>query len=65
MASGPDPNQFIPPDPEATAEVHRRGEGLGDLPSTRLWLPVWAIVLLALAIGAGVVYLALGGRPAP
>jgi hypothetical protein len=64
MASGPDPNRLIHPDPETTAETHRRGEGAGDLPSTRFALPWWAIGVLALLIGAFVVYLALRGPTA-
>lgn len=64
MASGPDPNHFIPPDPETTAETHRADEGVGDLPSTRLGLPVWAIGLIALAIAAFVLYLAFRGPSA-
>ena len=63
MASGPDPNRFNPPDPEAGAESYRRGEGPGDLPSTRLGLPSWAIVLVALAIFGFLLYLVLGGGP--
>ena len=63
MPSGPDPNRFDPPDPEASAESRRRGEGAGDLPSTRLWLPSWAIVLIALAIFGFLLYLVLRGGP--
>lgn len=61
MAAGPDPNRYVPPDPETTAGTHRRDEGVGDLPSTRLGLPVWAIALVALAVCAFVVALALRG----
>ena len=64
MASGPDPNRFDPTDPEASAETHRRGEGPGDLSSTRLGLPSWAIVVVALAIFGFLLYLVLrGGAP--
>lgn len=61
MATGPDPNHYVPPDPETTPGTHARDEGLGDLPSTRLGLPVWAIALIAAAIAAFVVYLAFRG----
>lgn len=61
MATGPDPNRFDPADPETTARTHAKDEGLGDLPSTRLGLPVWVIALLALAIAAFVVHLLLRG----
>lgn len=57
MASGPDPNHFTPDDPEMDAEHYRRGDSVGDLRSTRLGLPTWAIVLIAVIIAVGLALL--------
>lgn len=61
MAAGPDPNRYVPPDPETTSGTHREDEGVGDLPSTRLGLPVWAIAVIAIVICAFVLSLVLRG----
>lgn len=50
MALGPDPYRDIIPDPEAEPEDYRRGDSLGDLRSTRLGLPTWAVTLVILAV---------------
>ena len=39
MATGPDPNRFTPGDPETRPSDYARGDGPGDLRSTRLGLP--------------------------
>jgi hypothetical protein len=65
MAAGPDPNRYVPPDPETSASAHRDGEGLGDLPSTRFGLPSWAIAAIALLICLFVLWLALRGAGGP
>lgn len=65
MAAGPDPNRYVPPDPEASAGAHGEDGGLGDLPSTRFGLPSWAIGVIALVICLFVLSLALRGAGGP
>ena len=50
MATGPDPNRFTPGDPETRPEDYARGDGPGDLRSTRLGLPTWGVAVLAVAV---------------
>ena len=50
MAQGPDPNRHFETDREITRDEVKAGGGLGDLRSSRLGLPSWAIALLALLI---------------
>jgi hypothetical protein len=50
MATGPDPNRFEPVDPEMEAEDYRRGDGIGDLRSTRLGLPTWGVALVIILL---------------
>lgn len=57
MAEGPDPNRWQHPDPEIPPREEEEAEVVGSPPSTRLGLPAWAIVLLALVILAVVLVL--------
>lgn len=50
MAAGPDPNRWQPPDPELSPEEEEDATPIGSPPSTRLGLPPWAIVLIALLV---------------
>ncbi|HEU4882153.1 MAG TPA: hypothetical protein VFT45_07910 [Longimicrobium sp.] len=50
MATGPDPNRFIPDDPETRPKDYARGDGLGDLRSTRLGLPTWGVGVLVILV---------------
>jgi hypothetical protein len=50
MATGPDPNRFDPIDPEMDPSSYSHGDSLGDLRSTRLGLPTWAVAVLLVAV---------------
>jgi hypothetical protein len=50
MATGPDPNRFTPDDPEMRARDYSRGDGLGDLRSTRLGLPTWGVAVVVVLV---------------
>lgn len=50
MATGPDPNRFDPIDPEMEPRDYRRGDGLGDLKSTRLGLPTWGVAVVVVLV---------------
>jgi hypothetical protein len=60
MATGPDPNRWQPRDPELPPEERLEDDALGNPRTTRLGLPSWAIVLIALVIVAVVLYLTAG-----
>lgn len=53
MATGPDPNRFEPIDPEMEPRDYRRGDGIGDLKSTRLGLPTWGVALVVAIVFVG------------
>jgi hypothetical protein len=53
MATGPDPNRFEPIDPEMEPKKYRRGDGIGDLKSTRLGLPTWGVALVVVLVFVG------------
>lgn len=50
MATGPDPNRLEPTDPEMQPESYAHGDSLGDLRSTRLGLPTWAVAIVLVAV---------------
>ena len=50
MATGPDPNRFTPDDPETRPRDYARGDGPGDLRSTRLGLPTWGVAVLVVLV---------------
>jgi hypothetical protein len=50
MATGPDPNRFDPVDPEMEAKDYARGDGLGDLRSTRMGLSTWGVAIVLVAV---------------
>lgn len=53
MATGPDPNRFEPIDHEMEPKNYRRGDGIGDLKSTRLGLPTWGVALVVVIVFVG------------
>jgi hypothetical protein len=57
MAKGPDPNRWQPTDPDLSPKEEEEGGGLGDPSSTRLGLPSWTIVVLAVLVAAVVLVL--------
>lgn len=50
MATGPDPNRFTADDPETRPKDYARGDGPGDLRSTRLGLPTWGVAVVVVAV---------------
>jgi hypothetical protein len=50
MADGPDPNRFDPIDNEMDPSSYKHGDSLGDLRSTRLGLPTWAVAIVLVAV---------------
>lgn len=50
MATGPDPNHFNPIDPEMEPHDYKRGDGLGDLRSTRMGLSTWGVAILLVLV---------------
>ncbi|MBB4634658.1 hypothetical protein [Longimicrobium terrae] len=61
MALGPDPNRFQPTDPEMQPEDYKHGDSIGDLKSSRLGMPLWASVLIAVVAAGFMLYLAFRG----
>lgn len=57
MATGPDPNRFTPDDRETRPKDYARGDGLGDLRSTRMGLPTWGVAVMIVLVFLLFVYL--------
>jgi hypothetical protein len=52
VAEGPDPNRFSGTDRELQGEDERKGAGLGNAHSTRVWFPSWlSVAVLVLLVG--------------
>lgn len=57
MADGPDPNREPPRDRELKPGEEADAGGLGDFRSSRLGLPSWLIVVIAVLLVALVLFL--------